>query len=353
VKSIHVIRLACFYVFSLPASWAVEPANSHSTPQTRATLEFIASRANQAESHLISGQFTNYGTGAKIDDCERAFRESGRWPAMIGVDYAEFGTGGLHFATPNRLAIEYARNGGLVTISAHLYNPTNPRGGGLRDKDVDLKSLLDPASQDHKAWVRELDILADGLKQLRDAGVVVLWRPFHEMNGNWFWWGGKEPAAFVALWRDMFDYFSKTKGLDNLIWVYSPNHGDKVREYYPGDKCVDLVGLDAYTDFVDNAHIKGYQDLKAIKKPFGFTEFGPHGPSDPPGTYEYGRFLEGVKREFPTATFFLAWHNRWGLGQNRGSKALMNDPWVIDRAELPPRLAAPGAKTVGRSRAPN
>ena len=117
---------------------------------------------------------------------------------MIGLDYAEFRTGGLEFKVINRLAIEYARNGGLVTISAHLYNPANPKRGGLRDKGVDTRDpALDPATRPISRWMEELDILAAGLKDLQDAGVVVLWRPFHEMNGDWFWWGGKDPEAFI------------------------------------------------------------------------------------------------------------------------------------------------------------
>jgi mannan endo-1,4-beta-mannosidase len=77
------------------------------------------------------------------------------------------------------------------------------------------------------------------------------------MNGGWFWWGAKDPDTFIKLWRQMFEYFSQTKGLDNLLWVYSPNHGNKTAAYYAGGRYVDLVGLDAYTDFVDTAHIRG------------------------------------------------------------------------------------------------
>jgi beta-mannanase len=106
---------------------------------------------------------------------------------MIGLDYADFSNGGISTYTVNRLAIDYAREGGLVTISAHVPNPANANGGGLRDKGVHLSDLLDPQTVTHERWVRELDTLAAGLKELEDANVVVLWRPFHEMNGDWFW----------------------------------------------------------------------------------------------------------------------------------------------------------------------
>jgi len=115
-----------------------------------------------------------------------------------------------------------------------MYNPANPKGGGLRDKGVNIAELLQPDTDTHQRWMQELDLTAEGLKELKDAGVVVLWRPFHEMNGGWFWWGAKEPEQFIALWRHMFDYFSKTKSLDNLLWVYGPNHGQNTRSIMPG-----------------------------------------------------------------------------------------------------------------------
>ena len=229
------------------------------------------------------------------------------------------------------MAIEYARQGGLVTISAHLYNPANPKGGGLRDQGADFKKILTPGNETHDRWMKELDIMAAGLKELQDAGVVVLWRPFHEMNGGWFWWGAKEPETFIRVWRQMFDYFTKTKGLNNLLWVYSPNHGDKTADYYAGDQYVDIVGLDAYTDFVDPQHIRGYDAVAKLPKPFGFTEFGPHGPHNPPGDYDYTRFIDGVQKHFPKTTFFLAWHRKWSLGRNQNAKQLRVQPRIALR----------------------
>ena len=190
------------------------------------------------------------------------------------------------------------RSGDRQHASLQSARATNTAFGGLRDKDVDLNTLLDPGTETHARWMHELDQVAAGLQELQTNGVVVMWRPFHEMNGNWFWWDGKDPETFKKLWRQMFDYFTKTKGLDNLLWVYAPNHGTKTAVYYPGDRYVDLVGLDAYTDFVDTNHIFGYAEVARLPKPFGFTEFGPHGPSNPPGDYDYLRFLQGVQENF-------------------------------------------------------
>jgi mannan endo-1,4-beta-mannosidase len=220
-------------------------------------------------------------------------------------------------------------------VSAHLYNPASTNGGGLRDKGVDLSSLLATNDPTHARWMQELDLLAAGLQELRAAKVVVLWRPFHEMNGDWFWWGGKDPEGFIQVWRQMFDYFTNDKGLDNLIWVYSPNHGRNTASYYAGNRYVDLVGLDAYTDFVDLDHIKGYAEVAALPKPFGFTEYGPHGPQNPPGDYDYTRFLAGVERDFPKTCFFMSWNARWSLGSNEKTKELLDNPIIVNRENLP------------------
>ena len=320
---------------------AATPANPATTPAARAVLDYLAGRESRPEKHLVSGQFTDFGADASLALLEKIHARTGHWPALAGFDYADFSNGSLTTLAPDRSAIAWANAGGLVTISAHLYDPTKPDGGGLRDHNVDLRDLLTPGTPAHAAWLRELDLLADGLQKLRDAGVTVLWRPFHEMNGGWFWWGGKPPADFIALWRQMFTYFTETKHLDNLLWVYAPNHGANAAEYYPGNDVVDLVGLDAYTDHVAPSHIKGYAALAALPKPFGFTEYGPHGAKNPPGDFDYRRFLAGVRRHFPRTVFFMCWNEKWGLGENEHVAAMLDDPWIVNRDDLPPGLAAP------------
>lgn len=325
---------------ALPAQ-DLRPANPKASEKARAVLTYIASLENRPDHRILSGQFTSFGKGATLQECDRAHETTGHWPAMVGFDYAEFSTGGLHGATVNRSAIDYARAGGLVTISVHLPNPANPQGGGLRDRGVDIASVLEEGTDTHKRWMALLDILAKDLAELRDAGVVVQWRPFHEMNGGWFWWGAQKPESFHRVWRHMFEYFTNEKGLDNLLWVYGPNHGEKTADYYPGDDYVDIVGLDAYTDFIDPDHIKGYDAVAKLPKPFGFTEFGPHGPQRPPGDYDYLRFLEGIQKNFPRTTFFLAWHANWSLGRNNNTKELLSNSLIVNREDLPPALAAP------------
>jgi mannan endo-1,4-beta-mannosidase len=315
------------------------PANPHVNARARAVLNYFHELDARPDKRIVSGQFSNFGDGADLRLVTRIHEQTGQWPALLGADYA--GQGGIHVEAPNRVVLDYWNQGGLVTLSAHLYNParTNVPFSGLRDKDVDLKALLEPGTDIHARWVRELDQIAGGLQQLEDQGVVVLWRPFHEMNGGWFWWGGKDPQTFVKLWRQMFEYFTRTKGLDNLLWVYSPNHGTNTAVYYPGDRYVDLIGLDAYTDFVDPDHILGYAEIARLPKPFGFTEFGPHSPENPPGDYDYRRFLAGAHAHFPRTVFFMSWNAKWSLASNTNVTEMLTDPRIINRADLPQGLA--------------
>lgn len=335
----HYIVLLSFALL-VSACSAAPPANPQLNERARAILAYFQGLEARTDKRLLSGQFSSFGDGASVRIAEQIHERTGHWPAILGVDYA--GHGGITVAAPNRAAIAYWRAGGLVTVSTHLYDPASTNMSGLRDKDVDLAPLLNPRTELHARWMAELDRVAAGLLELRQAGVVVLWRPFHEMNGDWFWWDGKDPKTFIRLWRQMFDYFTKTKGLDNLIWVYAPNHGSNTAAYYPGDDYVDLVGLDAYTDFIDPLNIRGYPEIAAIKKPFGFTEFGPHGPSNPPGDYDYRHFLEGVKQYFPRTVFFMSWNDKWSLNSNTNVQEFLSDSWIVNREDLPSGLAGAG-----------
>ena len=329
-----------FFLFVLIPGrvFAMEPANPDSNRTVRAILNYLDGLEKRTDKRLVSGQFTDCGPGDTLPDLQRVYDKAGHWPALAGFDYV-LSHHPLDYKAINRTAIKWWKQGGLVMISAHVDDPARERGGGLRDKPIDLNLLLMPGDT-HVRWMKQMEVLADALQELQQNGVVVLWRPFHEMNGGWFWWGASDPEIFHKVWQQEFDYFTNTRKLNNLIWVYSPNHGAKTAAYYAGDHYVDLVGLDAYTDNVDPAHIHGYDEVAAIHKPFGFTEYGPHGPSNPPGDFDYRQFVEGVMKYFPRAVFFMSWSWKWGIGLNNYSKEFLENPWIVNRDDLPASLFA-------------
>jgi mannan endo-1,4-beta-mannosidase len=319
------------------AGVAVEPADPAANARVRAILDHLAGLERRTDKRLLSGQYSDVRPDGTAPDLQSFQDRTGHAMALAGFDYF-LGGRASGPAVVNRAVIAAWKQGSLVTISAHCDNPMRAGGGGLRDKPIDLRQLLGPEGEVHQRWMKTLDIMADGLQELRDQGVVVLWRPFHEMNGGWFWWGKSDPAVFHQVWKQMFDHYAKVRKLDNLIWVYGPNHGEKTAAYYAGDRYVDVVGFDAYTDFVDREHIKGYDEIAALPKPFGFTEYGPFGPHKPPGDYDYRRFIAGVIKDFPRTTFMLAWCAKWSIGLNRNGKEFLEHPWLVNRADLPAAL---------------
>src|SRR5207249_1467975 len=116
------------------AAHAAEPANPNASPQVRTILNYFHELSvRKVRRRIVSGQFSDFGNGANLRIMERIQEKTGHWPGLLGVDYADFGRGILTYQTPNKVAIAYWKLGGLVTVMALLYNPANPKGGGLRD----------------------------------------------------------------------------------------------------------------------------------------------------------------------------------------------------------------------------
>jgi mannan endo-1,4-beta-mannosidase len=183
------------------------------------------------------------------------------------------------------------------------------------------------------------------------------------MNGGFFWWsagsdnGWATPEDFRALWHDLFDYLSREKGLDNLLWVYAPNvqSNDGVKpvlHYYPGDDQVDVVGLDYYENTMDRMDVNGcYRQLVALGKPFAITEVGPAfwWRAHPRGQFDTRIVIDGIRRNYPATTYFVFWHGwqsmllnvKMGLAENLHARELLDDPWVIPLGKVEMRHSHP------------
>jgi len=103
----------------------------------------------------------------------------------------------------------------------------------------------------YNKWCAQVDTIADYLKQLRDAHVPVLWRPYHEMNGSWFWWGKElcTTEQYKALWRFTVTYLRDERQVHNLLYAYSTDRFSSAEEYlerYPGDDVIDMLAFDLY-----------------------------------------------------------------------------------------------------------
>ena len=111
----------------------------------------------------------------------------------------------------------------------------------------DLSIAMNNAqSEEYQLIIRDIDAIATQLKVLSDAKVPVLWRPLHEAEGAWFWWGAKGAEPCVWLWKLMYDRITNHHGINNLIWVWTGTDSESALDWYPGDDYVDIVGADIY-----------------------------------------------------------------------------------------------------------
>ncbi len=245
---------------------------------------------------------------------------TGKTPAIMGLDYGWEEMNPEKILKANSLLIEHWHKGGLVEVDFH---PTNPwTKNGLRDFGTGAYAYADiytEGSEPNKEWNRELDAVAVGLKELQDEGVVVLFRPLHEVNGDWYWWsygatGRVTPTEYQKLWTYVFSYMSEKKALHNLVWVYSPNAslGNPLIKspvsYYPGDAYVDIVGLDFYMNDYSILNVNGdYDAMVALGKPFGLAEVGP-----PVRTQWFDNrvLADAINSKYPNVIFTMHW-NGW------------------------------------------
>ncbi|MBV9850549.1 MAG: beta-mannanase, partial [Armatimonadetes bacterium] len=190
------------------------PVDPQATAPARALLASLVRLYGQK---TLSGQYDQ-------SDADYVREVTGKTPAILGGDFMDY--------SPSRLAngsdpkgetehmIQAAKAGEIVTMSWHWNAPTDLKNtqaqpwwrGFYTDAttfDVQ-KALADPQSEDYRLLLRDMDAIAAQLQKFADAGVPVLWRPLHEAEGGWFWWGAKGPEPFKALWRLMYDRFTNT-----------------------------------------------------------------------------------------------------------------------------------------------
>ena len=184
---------------------------------------------------------------------------TGKYPMLVGFDLGGIELGqaknldGVPFGLMRKAARTHVERGGIVTFSWHPRNPLT--GGDAWDISSDqvVKSIL-PGGEKHGQFMLWLGRAADFIESL---GVPVIFRPWHENLGSWFWWGGRLCTAqeYQELFRMTWLYFTKDRGLTDIVWCYSPNGNCGPEAYmsrYPGDEFVDMLGMDHYGHIGDD-----------------------------------------------------------------------------------------------------
>ncbi|BDI31209.1 hypothetical protein CCAX7_32600 [Capsulimonas corticalis] len=282
------------------------PVNPNATPEVRALLDHLYEISG---SRTMTGQ---HNTPREISQySDEAQTITGQYPAVWGQDFGFSEDGdmdGVNFRPAIVAeAIRQHAAGSIVTLMWHAVRPTEDEpvtfeGSICKGKldDDDWADLITPGTAIHARWTQQVDVIAGFLTQLKEAGVPVIWRPYHELNGAWFWWGARGGAdGYAALYRQMYDRFVHVHHLDNLLWVWNastPN--EKILPYadcYPGHEYVDALAVDIYAnEFYQPAYV-GLAEL-AEGRPIALGEVG-NAPTP--------EILEAQ----PLWTWFMIWTN--------------------------------------------
>jgi mannan endo-1,4-beta-mannosidase len=179
----------------------------------------------------------------------------GKTPALLSADLMDYSPSRVEYGaqgTSVEEAISHAENGGIVSVLWHwnapagLYNTEEqPWWSGFYTRATDFNlatALADTSNANYTLLVRDIDAIAVQLTRLRDAGVPVLFRPLHEAEGGWFWWGAQGAGPAKQLWALLRERLTGHHGLHNLIWVWNSIDA----EWYPGDDSVDILSADVY-----------------------------------------------------------------------------------------------------------
>ncbi|WP_340021552.1 glycosyl hydrolase [Paenibacillus sp. FSL K6-1096] len=261
---------------AVPAS--TKPINPSASKEAIALLSYLRDLSGKG---MISGQHDYLESPDEFNN--KLKNTTGHHAVLHGYELGAIGNQSKETIAGQRQAvvdsaIRWHEGGGIVAMTFHQKLPgtapiwTNVHMSLSQEK---FNAYVTPGTPQYKALIADLDEVAVYLGELRDAGVPVLWRPYHEMNGGWFWWGQKD--NFVKLWDLVYDRMVNTHKLNNLLWVWNPNAPNKSSEpyaaYFPGIAKVDILAADIY----NNDYKQSYYDslLKlADGKPIGIGESG-------------------------------------------------------------------------------
>lgn len=240
-------------------------ADSKATKEARELLQYL---------HTVAGKQIITGQHTQTIPCEEItyIRENtGKEPKLRGfellayspnINYEDASPECLKEVEENKGTVETAlqwartnRSAGILTFSFHWFSPIGGRDKSFyaEHTDFDATKVLQEGTPERTAFYADMDVIADILQRFQDENIPILWRPFHESYGTWFWWGAKGAEVARDLYRLMFDYYTGEKNLHNLLWVWNCD----IEENYPGDNYTDVISMDVYlpeykaTDYAD------------------------------------------------------------------------------------------------------
>lgn len=313
----------------------IQPANQNATPEARALLNYLESIRGRG---ILTGQHTLTMEQRELWHIQEL---TGKLPALCGFELLAYSPNiraencdeeALAEVRANtgtlQRAYEWAERGGLLTFTWHWYSPTGGRDKSFFSKntDFDASRILLEGTPERAAFYSDMDAIAEHLRGFQEKGIPILWRPFHEAHGDWFWWGRQGHEVARELWRLMFRYYTEIKHLDHLIWVWN----SPAKDGYVGDEYCDIFSGDWYLEPHNHtAMAEQYRMLKAVSdtKPLALGETGilPD--------------VAAIAREGLDWLWFMTWSGPFVFGERFNTEVyyreLFTHPYAITLDKLP------------------
>lgn len=306
------------------------PANPQASTEARALYQYLLSQYGR---YTLSGQ-------QDLAGIETVFNKTGLRPAIYSFDLLNYSSLTVSImGLPARQTEDFIERiqqaGHIASLLWHWHSPlhakstVNPCPSGqascwwnsfyTQHTNFNLgEALANTGSAEYQALIRDIDDIAVQLKKVQAADIPVLWRPLHEADGRWFWWGASGGESFKTLWRLMHQRLTHHHQIHNLLWVWTNEDPD----WYPGDDVVDIVSIDAYPSDKRDLLTRGWDMLFERfdgHKLIALTEFG--------GV----PFIEQMQQQGVWWSYFASWVDGNDLlGPNKMTEQELRDIYTSD-----------------------
>jgi len=332
MKFVSRLRRIAWFGWSVILPWVAHGQIDNKT--TKETQALYHNLHRLSKKHILFGHqhATEYGHGwSNEDDRSDVKSVTGSHPAVMGIDVS--GLSGRPREAIERTLVNLKKTilatfarGGVTTVAWHFSNPVSRGGFNWRDSiSAPAIEMIKPGGSHHQRYKHILDTLGLFFNSVRnEKGVLapMIFRPYHEFDGGWFWWGKPHCSRedFIDVWKFTISYLRDSSGVHNLIYAFSPdckfNTEEDFLERYPGNGWVDMVGMDNYRDFGrDTYNIeKAIDQLKIVSavarknnKLAAFTETGLESIPNPVWWTEV--LMKAIRQPDIKLAYVLVWRN--------------------------------------------
>lgn len=246
------------------------PCNPNAQECVHRVLEYLADSAGK---RVITGQHTQTRQQKELAYIQKI---TGKLPALCGFELLSYSPN-INYESgdeecrkeidENKGTLEnawqWAEKGGLITMTWHWFSPLYGRDKSFftKNTEYDASLAVQAGTKEQEALFADMDAMAEYLRPFGEKQIPILFRPFHEAEGDWFWWGAKGGSTARALYRLLYDRFTNFHQLNHLIWVWN----SPVPEDYPGDDTVDVLTRDLYPPAHQHTDLKKeYEELHTV-----------------------------------------------------------------------------------------